>query len=346
MAHSKEEELRKAAIDLVAMLRSSINGPAPNKKMYSVICFDKDEKVEVAPTSWFQEGTCRWPPYKSQGVQRAIKQLEEAQSTWPVHTDGRIFYSSDSILECRKQVSLALEQTDYTSEADDQDMRPKRKLKPSRYNRDQEEEENLSPPKRKTVSHPKPPAIPRPPSNSRRFILMPNTECGFVEVPSSIEEPQNSQHVMNLGSTLRQAIEQHYGDMAGSEQQQSSSIIVTAAQPVSPPYHGYMRGCNQMCGTLLKEVLINQQILMDQQKNIIRMIQDLQRSNSGVTGIPITSSHMTIFPLSDKPALYKLEKDLANQPDLRKELVITLGLAGGGNSKRNCVAHFKTGHQK
>ncbi|XP_035986774.1 uncharacterized protein LOC105924050 isoform X1 [Fundulus heteroclitus] len=30
MADSKEEELRKAAIDLVAMLRSSINGPAPN----------------------------------------------------------------------------------------------------------------------------------------------------------------------------------------------------------------------------------------------------------------------------------------------------------------------------
>ncbi|XP_035986941.1 uncharacterized protein LOC118560384 [Fundulus heteroclitus] len=149
-------------------------------------------------------------------------------------------------------------------------MRPKRKLKPSRYNRDQEEEENLSPPKRKTVSLPKAPAIPRPPSNSRRFILMPNTECGFVEVPSSIEEPQNSQHVMNLGSTLRQAIEQHYGDMAGSEQQQSSSIA---------------------------------------------------------------ASHMTIFPLSDKPALYKLEKDLANQPDLRKELVITLGLAGGATVK-------------
>lgn len=64
------------------------------EKIYSVICFDKDEEVEVAPTAWFCEGTCRWPPYKSQGVQRAIKQLEEAQSTWPVHTDARIFYSS------------------------------------------------------------------------------------------------------------------------------------------------------------------------------------------------------------------------------------------------------------
>lgn len=29
------------------------------------------------------------------------------------------FCSTDSILECRKRVSLALEQTDYASEADD-----------------------------------------------------------------------------------------------------------------------------------------------------------------------------------------------------------------------------------
>uniref|UniRef100_A0A671XHP8 Uncharacterized protein n=1 Tax=Sparus aurata TaxID=8175 RepID=A0A671XHP8_SPAAU len=198
--------------------------------MYSVICFDKDEEVEVAPTAWFHEGTCRWPPYKSQGVQRAVKQLEEAQSTWPVHTDARIFYSSGL------------------------------------YMRDQEDEENLSPPKRKTVSLPKAPAIPRPPSSSRHFILMPQSECGFVEVPSS---------------------------------------------------------------ALLKEVLVNQQILMDQQKNIIRMIQDMQRSTNAVTGIPTTN----VFPLNDKPALYALERDLGSQPDLRNKLVITLGLVGGATVK-------------
>lgn len=35
------------------------------------------------------------------------------------------FRSTDSILECRKRVSLALEQTDYASEADNQNMWPK-----------------------------------------------------------------------------------------------------------------------------------------------------------------------------------------------------------------------------
>uniref|UniRef100_A0A671UXA9 Uncharacterized protein n=1 Tax=Sparus aurata TaxID=8175 RepID=A0A671UXA9_SPAAU len=235
--------------------------------MYSVICFDKDEEVEVAPTAWFHEGTCRWPPYKSQGVQRAVKQLEEAQSTWPVHTD---------------------------------------------------------------------------------FIGLKLLYCYFYI---------HLQHVMSLGSSLRQAIDQSYGDMAGSEQQQSSDMAgseqqqsssmaeTAAAQPISPPYHGYMRGCNQMCGSkfegcllptvtilfsaLLKEVLVNQQILMDQQKNIIRMIQDMQRSTNAVTGIPTTN----VFPLNDKPALYALERDLGSQPDLRNKLVITLGLVGGATVK-------------
>lgn len=50
------------------------------------------------------------------------------------------------------------------------------------------------------------------------------------------------------------------------------------------------------------------------------MIKNMQRSTNGVTGIPTT--HMAIFPLVyNKPALYALEKDLASQPDLRKELV-------------------------
>ena len=74
---------------------------------------------------------------------------------------------------------------------------------------------------------------------------------------------------MTLGSTLRQAIDESYGemmarseqqqssDMAGSEQQQSSSIAgAAAAQPVSPPYHGYQRGCNQMCGSKFEGCLL------------------------------------------------------------------------------------------
>lgn len=48
---------------------------------------------------------------------------------------------------------------------------------------------------------------------------------------------------------------------------------------------------------------------------MIRMIQDMQQSTNGVTGIPTTDK--ANFPLKDKAALYALEKDLASQTSVR-----------------------------
>ena len=60
---------------------------------------------------------------------------------------------------------------------------------------------------------------------------------------------------------------------------------------------------------------------MDQQKTMIRMIQDLHRSIQGGQKMSTTSSHTAYFPLGDKLALEALEGDLASQRDLRQELV-------------------------
>ncbi|CAL8361753.1 unnamed protein product [Arctogadus glacialis] len=68
---------------------------------------------------------------------------------------------------------------------------------------------------------------------------------------------------------------------------------------------------------LLRDLLVNQQILMDQQKSMIRMIQDLHRPIQGGQRMSTTSPP---FPLRDKLALEALEGDLASQRDLRQEL--------------------------
>ena len=60
--------------------------------MYSVVCFDNSE--EVMPTQWYNSGTCRWPPHKAEGVNRAIRQLEKPQDTWPLFDNARVFFSS------------------------------------------------------------------------------------------------------------------------------------------------------------------------------------------------------------------------------------------------------------
>ncbi len=82
---------------------------------------------------------------------------------------------------------------------------------------------------------------------------------------------------MTLGSTIRQALDQSYGDMAGSEQQHSSvmagseqqhssvmagseqlhsSAMAGTTAAVSPSSHGYIRGCNQMCGSKFEGCLL------------------------------------------------------------------------------------------
>ncbi|CAL8303105.1 unnamed protein product [Arctogadus glacialis] len=73
--------------------------------------------------------------------------------------------------------------------------------------------------------------------------------------------------------------------------------------------------------TFLRDLLVNQQILMDQQKTMIRMIQDLHRSIQGGQRMSTTSRHNAYSPLGDKLALEEaLEGDLASQRDLHPEL--------------------------
>uniref|UniRef100_A0A8C5FS57 DUF4806 domain-containing protein n=1 Tax=Gadus morhua TaxID=8049 RepID=A0A8C5FS57_GADMO len=303
--------------------------------MFSVVCFDNSEEVEVVPTQWYNNGACRWPPHKAEGVNRAIRQLEKPQDTWPLFDNARVFFSSDNYLECRQKLPLAQNQTDLASEVEDPttDRRPKRKIKPSRHVRsDFESQDPCSPPKKQAFQIlPKAPAISGP-SNIRRFILAQPTQSGCYEVPVNNEQPQGFQHLMTLGSTLRQAIGASYGggDMAETGSEEVMVGTPYQGQSVSPGTGTQKEGCDQMCGTLLRDLLVNQQILMDQQKTMIRMIQDLHRNTQGGQRMSTTSRHTAYFPLGDKQAL---EADLASQRDLRQELVITLGLAGGADAK-------------
>lgn len=62
--------------------------------MYSVVCFDNTEEVEVVPTLWYSNGACRWPPHKAEGINRAIRSLEAPQDTWSLFGNARVFFSS------------------------------------------------------------------------------------------------------------------------------------------------------------------------------------------------------------------------------------------------------------
>ncbi|KAJ8257265.1 hypothetical protein GJAV_G00183730 [Gymnothorax javanicus] len=95
--------------------------------MFSVVCFDETAEVEVVPTRWFDNSTCWWPPYKAEGVNRAIKNLEQPTNTWPAF-NARTLFSSNNYLECRQKLTQAQEMTDLASEEKSSStQRPKRK---------------------------------------------------------------------------------------------------------------------------------------------------------------------------------------------------------------------------
>ncbi|KAK0151867.1 hypothetical protein N1851_006761 [Merluccius polli] len=306
--------------------------------MFSIVCFDNSEEVEVVPTQWYNNGACRWPPHKAEGVNRAIRQLEEPQDTWRLFDNARVFFSSDNYLECRQKLPLAQNQTDLASEAEDPttDRRPKRKIKPSRHVRmDFESQDPCSPPKKQAFQNlPKAPAISGP-SNIRRFIIAQPTQSGCYEVPVINEEPQGFQHLMTLGSTLRQAIGTSYGggDMAETGSEEEMVGTPYQGQSVSPGTGTQKGGCDQMCGTLLRYLLVNQQILMDQQKTMIRMIQDLHRTTQGGQRMSTTSRHTAYFPLGDKQGINRLWRPWRATWQASGTFVITLGLAGGADAK-------------
>lgn len=68
------------------------------QKMYHIVCFDNTAEVEVVPTLWVRDGVCWWPPYKADGVNRAVKNMEEPNNTWAAYT-ARVLYTA-SMCNC------------------------------------------------------------------------------------------------------------------------------------------------------------------------------------------------------------------------------------------------------
>ncbi|XP_041950685.1 uncharacterized protein LOC121711290 isoform X2 [Alosa sapidissima] len=289
--------------------------------MYHIVSFDDFDEVEVVPATWVNGGVCRWPPYKGEGLQRAIKNFQEPDNTWALY-NVRVLYT-DNYHEARKRLPLAEQQTDLQSEAEIDAGRPqKRTIKRNRHFDVYESDDEEVAPKRSML--PKPPQIPSP-SRFRRYII----------------SPQSDQHVTTLGSTLRQAIdavnltEVPNGEVDTGPALNQGQIREVQAAPEAPRQRLKNSSvCGQLCGSLLHDMLVKQEIIIEQQKNIVRMVQDLHDAFASATdGSNVTQGtvyrHSAYFPLKGPDDLMVLERDLQSVLELKKDLTLLLGLAGG-----------------
>ncbi|XP_041950686.1 uncharacterized protein LOC121711290 isoform X3 [Alosa sapidissima] len=172
--------------------------------MYHIVSFDDFDEVEVVPATWVNGGVCRWPPYKGEGLQRAIKNFQEPDNTWALY-NVRVLYT-DNYHEARKRLPLAEQQTDLQSEAEIDAGRPqKRTIKRNRHFDVYESDDEEVAPKRSML--PKPPQIPSP-SRFRRYIISPQSDqVGFSEIGNN-EISNNHTLLLGLagGATLRETV--------------------------------------------------------------------------------------------------------------------------------------------
>ncbi|XP_030294398.1 uncharacterized protein LOC115594438 [Sparus aurata] len=200
---------------------------------------------------------------------------------------------------------------------------------------------------------PKKRALPKAPKSFQRYMIRPSngaTECIALTQGSSdgrsttISEYQGNNP---LETSLRQAIEvANYMEPqpANTPGHQGQAVRVcpeTQAAPIWGQNDLSSRQrlknsavCSQMCGSLLHDLLVKQEIIIEQQQNIIRMVQDLHtamhRTTNGSTNM---ERHNSYFPLCNIEQLMALERDLQSLPGLKKELVTSLGLVGGATVK-------------
>ncbi|XP_059361848.1 uncharacterized protein C2orf16-like [Carassius carassius] len=93
------------------------------------------------------------------------------------------------------------------------------------------------------------------------------------------------------------------------------------------PFHLAPHAASEMDlhSALLREIIAKQEVMCDMQRNLLRIVQDLSST-------PTPHGHQmdgSFLPLRDAEALLALDRNIKTNPEKRKVLVLTLGLAGG-----------------
>ncbi|XP_037399169.1 uncharacterized protein LOC119264657 [Pygocentrus nattereri] len=77
--------------------------------MYHIVSFVDTEEVEIVPAVWVKGGVCLWPPYKSEGVQRATKSQEQPHENWTPY-NIKVLYTTTLLHDLLIKQEIIIEQ--------------------------------------------------------------------------------------------------------------------------------------------------------------------------------------------------------------------------------------------
>ncbi|XP_018958580.1 uncharacterized protein LOC109088898 [Cyprinus carpio] len=304
--------------------------------MYHVVSFVDTEEVEVVPAIWVKNGVCLWPPYEGEIIQRAAKCLEQPQKSWSAYK-VTIMYTANNYNEACLKLPLAEQQSDLQSEAEPDSQRPsKRRKKRNGHLLDDfdSNEEATAPLKNNLAQSPQIQPLSKricSPSND----LQPRP-LGQRQTQPSVWH-QNSPGVTQIAETSRpsQPWQASSSDRASRDITEHKSeltwpqdtTVQSPEQAAQLPWHHETPGpqrkslssCDPFITSLLHDIITKQEILMEQQRNIIRMVQDLKANN--VREIT-EANHLSpkLFPMEDLTSLTSLESDFRSCPETRPKV--------------------------
>ncbi|ROL51478.1 hypothetical protein DPX16_3167 [Anabarilius grahami] len=321
---------------------------------YHIVSFVDTEEVEVVPAVWVKNGVCFWPPYKDEGVQRATRCSEQPEKSWSAYK-VKIMCTANNYSEALRKLPLAEQQTDLQPEDETYSLRPlKRKIKRNRqlleeYDTDEEatapQKANLpqapqkQPPCKRTILSASNELQPSPPGQRQNQSV---TQCAETSTPSLLEW-----HQITVGSSSHQSPSppllhtQLWPERSSARTSQDR--VSEFRQDVTSPspeqatqslWHqeNSLSCCDPFIRSLLHDLTTKQEIVMEQQMSLIKMVQDLQANNvREVTDADRLNQRR--FPIEDLSSLTALENDLRSCPETRRKVVHELGMLGGVDVK-------------
>ncbi|XP_076841614.1 uncharacterized protein LOC143485863 isoform X2 [Brachyhypopomus gauderio] len=162
--------------------------------MYLVVKFLCDDTVNIVPSTWYADGKTWWPNYPSDDkINKAVRLLEPPGHDWQQY-EARILCHKADYLEARKKLREALycQTSDLQSEAADDCVSGKKRLRKANYRYFDSESDEDEPCLNKRP-RPLPPPVARPPSdcttpvppeyNMRRSTATPRADPMSVIAP-------------------------------------------------------------------------------------------------------------------------------------------------------------------
>ncbi|XP_078027182.1 uncharacterized protein LOC144464333 [Epinephelus lanceolatus] len=249
--------------------------------MFYIVEFYETQEVEVVPAAWVADDVCQWPTYyKPDELAKAIKNEEQPGDSWEEYR-VRILYKAASYKAARLKLPEAETHTDLQTAEEDDDM-PRRKRK-RKQNTQFESDSEDSPAAKRRGSLPAAPKIQGPSVQStlERRALSPQPRPRHqLASPELTASPERRPPLASPGNTTP------------TEGQRSSATA------------------------LLRRLLTNQEMIMDQLKIVTLTLQKIQVEHVG--GQEVLEADL--FPLKDISSLLAVERRVREEVDYKKKM--------------------------